>query len=271
MQGIYTIPYSRFAYESDSDVKLPQDATITQIEFLSCDEDSVDYYVDEISTYYMNSTDVNFDTYPYIIQSQYRTGYKTHSQDGSRTTLIMTHGNENLDMCDYNTTVESISRTETNSQLILKPVVVEFSDGFTVKLQTVYDFENGGDILITRRVIEMSDDSADFKVQEYVKASYGFTEYAEDMKDITLYCDGEKVIDYTYRNTEFKKQGGGYVAAVIPDRTTEVKLCPQSQADTVSVKEGNLFGPFFTLKVDYNITNDTKEVKTRLRLSKTQA
>lgn len=213
----------------------------------------------------------HYNTYPYIIQSQYRTGYKTHSQDGSRTTLIMTHGNENLDMCDYNTTVESISRTETNSQLILKPVDVEFSDGFTVKLQTVYDFENGGDILITRRVIEMSDDSADFKVQEYVKASYGFTEYAEDMKDITLYCDGEKVIDYTYRNTEFKKQGGGYVAAVIPDITTEVKLCPQSQADTVSVKEGNLFGPFFTLKVDYNITNDTKEVKTWLRLSKTQA
>ena len=61
-EGVYTIPYSRFAYESDPNVKLPQDAAITQIEFLSCDEDSVDYYVDEISTYYMNPTDVNFDS-----------------------------------------------------------------------------------------------------------------------------------------------------------------------------------------------------------------
>ena len=211
-----------------------------------------------------------YNTYPYIIQSQYRTGYKTHSQDGSRTTLIMTHNGESRDMCDFNTSVEAMSRTDTSCQLTLKPVTVEFSDGFTVTLQTVYDFKENGNILITRRVLSRSDTDADFNIQEYVKASYGFIEYPEDMKNITLYCEDQKVIDYTYRNTVYKKDGGKSVSAVIPEITTKLTLCPETNAYAVSVKEGNLFSPFFTLMADYTVDADTKEVKTWLQLSKTQ-
>lgn len=212
-----------------------------------------------------------YNTYPYIIQSQYRTGYKTHSTDGTRTTLIMSHNGENLDMCDYNTTVEAIDRQGDVCTLALKPVEVKFSDGFTAKIQTVYDFMDDGKMLITRRVLSKSDANAELKLQEYVKACYGFIEYPEDMKDITLYCDGEKVIDYTYRNTQYKKEGGKAVSAIIPEITTKVELRPDGDADLVWVREGNLFSPYFTLAADYTINQDTKEIKTWLQIKKPQA
>ena len=183
----------------------------------------------------------------------------------------MSHNGENLDMCDYNTTVESIDRNGDVCKLVLKPVDVKFSDGFIVRIQTVYDFMNDGKMLITRRVLSKSDINAELKLQEYVKASYGFIEYPEDMKDITLYCDGEKVIEYTYRNSQYKKQGGKTVSAIIPEITTEVELCPDNTADTVWVREGNLFSPFFTLAAEYIINQDTKEIKTWLQIKKPQA
>ncbi len=61
-EGVYTIPYSRFVYELDHNEKLPTDATVTQIEFLSINEYATDFYIDEVAAYYMDSVDVNFDS-----------------------------------------------------------------------------------------------------------------------------------------------------------------------------------------------------------------
>ena len=210
-------------------------------------------------------------TYPYLIQSQYRSGYKHHCFDGSRTTLFATHAGEQLDLCAYNTRVESVTRTENSSELTLAPVTLEFEDGLTVTLQTVYRFLPDGKIGITRRILSMSDPAADLMFCEYVKGCYGFTEYPEDMKGIRLCADGEPVIDYCYKRQARVTEGGRRVAAVIPEITTEFSLEADTPANATEIAEGELFDPYYVMKLYYTVTDKTKEVNSWLQIKKTAA
>lgn len=215
--------------------------------------------------YYMN-------TYPYLIQSQYRTGAKTHSRDGSRTTLLLSRGGEKKDLCAFATRIRKVERIDEGSILTLEPVEVAFSDGAAVELQTVYEFLPEGRIGIIRKIRSLGG-TVEIGLQEYVKASYGFTEYPEEMQGISLKIDGEKVLDYTYRGKNCKKEGGRTASAVIPAVGTEIALQAQSAADSVCAAEGNLFSPFYTLTLDYTVTAEetkTKEVRSWLLLKKAQ-
>lgn len=213
--------------------------------------------------YLMNS-------YPYLIQSQYRSGVKNHCFDGSYTTMYLEHGGEKLDMCRYNTKIEKVERTDNSSTLYLKPVEMKFDDGLEVTVQTVYRFDPAGRIGIIRRILSVSDPSAELGLQEYVKGCYGFTEYPEDMKNIDLYLGGEKVLDYTYANKSVVREGAGSAGVTIPEITTDFSLNSDT-AVSAEVKEGHLFEPYYTLKLNYKVTADTKEVSSWLQIKKTQA
>ena len=137
-------------------------------------------------------------------------------------------------------------------------------------MQTVYRFDPEGRIEIIRRILSVSDPSAELELQEYVKGCYGFTEYPEDMKGIDLFVDGEKVLDYTYSNKSVSRKGAKSVGVTIPEITTEFSLNSDT-AVSAEIKEGHLFEPYYTLKLNYTVNADTKEVRSWLQIKKTQA
>lgn len=218
-----------------------------------------------------DSPSLTMNSYPYVIQSQYRTGVKTHYSDGSRTTLFVKHGDEQLDMCFYPTKVQDVKRSnnDRDTTLILTPVTMKFNDGLEVKIQTSINFVDGGDIEIVRTILEKSDLKADVEIQEYVRGCFGFTEYPENMKNIDLYIGNTKVCDYGYQNEKFTSETDNEVSVIIPDITTKVSLAGTTRnPDIVHVEGGHLFSPFYVLKADYKLSSDDKEVKTCLKLRK---
>ncbi|MBE7021332.1 MAG: hypothetical protein E7411_07890 [Ruminococcaceae bacterium] len=207
-------------------------------------------------------------SYPYLVQSQYRSGLKHHHEDGARTTLFVTLNGETLDMCNYPSKIDKVQRTGNDVRLELKPVTMKFKDGSVFEIQTVYDFYANGEIGLTRRLL--SGDFSKAELCEYIKACYGFTEYPENMKGISLLLNGEKVADYGYNAKIYSKASVGSVAAVIPAVNTLLELKPCGEA-TGSVCDGHHFSPFFTLKLKYTPDKNTKEIKSWLNIKKQKA
>ena len=217
-----------------------------------------------------DSPSLTMNSYPYLIQSQYRSGVKHHCFDGSRTTVYVKHAGEALDMCFYPTKVEDLKKDANgNAKLTLTPASMKFKDGLEVKVQTIYDFKRGGDIEVTRKIVEMSDANAEIEMQEYVKACFGFTEYPENMKDIDLYVGDKKVCDYGYQSEKFSSDAENEVTAVIPNITTKFGLAGVSRKpDSVEIEGGHLFTPYYVMKANYKLGADEKEVKSCLKLRK---
>lgn len=219
-----------------------------------------------------DSPSLTMNSYPYLIQSQYRSGVKNHCFDGSRTTVYAKHGGEALDMCFYPTKIADIKREDGKITLTLTPVQLEFKDGLKVKLQTVYRFIKGGDIEISRIILDKSDSTAELELQEYVKACYGFTEYPENMKDIDLHIDGNKVWDYCFQEKSFSSDSATEVSTVIPNITAEFTLSALNRkADSVEISDGHLFTPYYVMKLNYKLQTDEKEIISCLKLRKTKA
>lgn len=215
-----------------------------------------------------DSESLDMNSYPYIIQSQYRTGIKYHSKDGSRTTALIRYQGEEKDLCFYPSRVDQVRRDGGETELMLAPVRISFTDGFTVKIQTVYRFSGNGKILITRRLLEKSEENAVIQLTEYVKGCYGFTEYPEPMKGITLSADDGQSLDYTYGEKNIISTEGTRICARIPQITTEVVLSALSEKpDCVEIGEGTLFAPFYTMKLQYSLTS-RKEVTSCLTIKR---
>ena len=105
---------------------------------------------------------------PYLIHSQYRTGNAHHYEDGARTTLLVSHKGQTLDLADYPVKVADIARRQEKTTLTLTPAKLKFQDGLTLWLQTVYTFQNSGDILMERLITECSDPAESVEMTEYV-------------------------------------------------------------------------------------------------------
>lgn len=201
-------------------------------------------------------------TYPFIIQSQLRTGVRHHFGDGSRTTLLATHGGETLDMCFYPTKILDVKRNGDSTVLTLTPVTMKFKDGYTIKIQTVYNF-TPDDIGIERHILEKTD--GECELCEYLKGSYGFTEYPEEMRGIKFGVD-DRSEDYLYKKRTVSVKGGKCAFAQIPQITTRIELCADSTESAEAV-EGELFIPYYTLKLNRRI-NGTEVMKSWLKLKK---
>ena len=213
------------------------------------------------SQYLMNS-------YPYLIHSQYRTGFKHHYEDGSRTTLLLEHDDEQIDLCSVSSGIQEVTEQDGIQTLTLTPVRITFHDGFSLTLQTIYQFLPGGKINIRRNLIDRSSQTASLKITEYIKACYGFTEYPEDMKGIALYADEKKVADYYYSGKKYILNDTTCLSARIPAIFTEILFIADSPVQSAELSDGHLFSPYYTLKLNYIITQNTKEVCSCLHLRK---
>jgi hypothetical protein len=199
-----------------------------------------------------------YGSYPYLIQSQHRTGNSYHYSDGSRTTLLVTHKDETLDLANVRVKVADVTRAANGIVLRLTPAQLTFSDGMSVSIETAYRFLGSGKILIERRLLE----GEDVQAQEYVKACWGVTEYPEDLRDVVLTVSGKTSgeIRYEYRSREICSEAVSAVGARIPKIQTKISLQAEEIRESGAAIEGYLFSPYFTL-----ILTDTLRVGEVLR------
>ena len=203
-------------------------------------------------------------SYPYLIQEKYRAGYFTHyAGEGTIRSAKVCYKGEEVDLCLCRTHGH-FENKDGNRILTLDPVEIEFSD-LKIKLVTVISFMEGSkEIKIERKIIESSDESAEVTIKEYLVATYGTTEYAEDMSGIEL-INGDETINYEYKCRETIKQEN-IISAKIQQIDTLVSL-KTDKCDKSIVKEGYAFSPMFTLEFDCNL-KDKEVVTTWLKLEK---
>ena len=225
-------------------------------------------------------------SYPFLIQEKYRAGYFTHyAGEGTVRSAKLTHGGEEVDLCLCRTKAkfseEALKgRNGKTRKLTLEPMDIEFSD-LKVKLQTEIIFEEGSsDIKIKRNILEMSDPKAELKINEYMVACYGTTEYPEDMTCVTLRAMGaldsyekgletgritgidggnmssaSRSIDYAYKCREEYVEDASAVNASVRAIKTLVTMTGEGGKNNVGyIKEGYAFSPMFTLGYTAELT-----------------
>ncbi len=205
-------------------------------------------------------------SYPYLIQEKYRAGYFTHyAGEGTVRSAKLRYNGEEVDLCLCRTKAH-FSRDGGCRRLTLDPVEIAF-EGLILKLETVITFMEGdSSIRYDRRIVEISDPAAQVEIDEYMVASYGTTEYPEDMTPLTLAVDGEE-LRYAYRCRELTRANAGRVRCTLPPIETRVELTCEGRNRTGYAREGYAFSPVFTL--GYTATLTAKEgVTTWLRLEK---
>ncbi|MBO4559471.1 MAG: hypothetical protein J5712_05265, partial [Lachnospiraceae bacterium] len=225
-------------------------------------------------------------SYPFLIQEKYRAGYFTHyAGEGTVRSAKLTHGGEEVDLCLCRTKAKFSEEAMKGKKgkvrkLTLEPVDIEFSD-LKVKLQTEIIFEEGSsEIRIKRNILEMSDPKAELKINEYMVACYGTTEYPEDMTCVTLRAMGaldsyekgletgritgidggnmssaSRSIDYAYKcREEYVEDASAVNASVRAIKTLVTMTGEGGKNNTGYIKEGYAFSPMFTLGYTADLT-----------------
>lgn len=190
-------------------------------------------------------------SYPYLIQSQHRTGSRHHSEDGARTTLKLWFAEETLDLCDWATRSERIEEADGVTTFHLAPVELAFASGLRFALTTRIHFHGEGRIRIERGFGDFSDPEARITIEEYFKGCWGFTEYPEDLADLTLFVEGETPGQraYQYRGVALETRRPTRVGVTVPPAGVSVALLPGEGFDAAvgRAAEGHLFSPYYTL------------------------
>lgn len=194
-------------------------------------------------------------SYPYLIQSQYRTGNAHHHTDGARTTLLLSDGNETIDFCKLRAKIAGVDRAEEATTVTLTPIHFRFASGLEGNLVTRYHFLSGGVTRIERSIMDLSYPAAELTLSEYFKGAPGRTEYPEDLRGIRLAVNGAAPAetDFDYSGTELISLGATSVSAWVPQTNTHVKLCADGETQSGTIRIGHLFSPYFTLILTHQL------------------
>jgi hypothetical protein len=199
-------------------------------------------------------------SYPYLVHSQHRTGHPNHSRDGSRTTAIVEYGGSSVDLCGIKTKVAVVERGVYGTLVKFIPSRLEFPNA-SAELQSAYFFHKNGRIELRRTLT--SDAPGSFKLTEYVKGCYGFTEYPEDMKGIGLEARGDTVerLEYNYKGRKSTVSNGRSVTARVPQIGAGLSLEAHTRPAKLGyVEEGYIFNPFYTLALTYEVQREEELV-----------
>lgn len=193
-------------------------------------------------------------SYPYLIQSQHRSGNAHHYNDGARSTLLIAHGDETLDLCNFRTKVSSVAHGENATEVVLTQVAFAFADGLSGKVLTRHLFSGKGGIQITRTISDLTDAGAVLELSEYFKGAPGRTEYPEDLHGIVLEMDGSspRRLDFNYSGQWQESAGARQVSALVPQVNCLLSLSAGSKDGVPTAGafcDGHLFSPYFTLKL----------------------
>jgi hypothetical protein len=209
-----------------------------------------------------------YGSYPYVIQSQHRSGISHHFADGARTTLLVTHGDETLDLGTCRTRCAGVTRDGEGVHVRLTPAQLVFASGLKASIGTTYRFVGEGRLLIERRLADVSDPTAALRFQEYFKGCYGTTEYPEDMHGVELAVEGDisRTLAYEYRSRSIQAAEARAVTARIPQVNAEVRLeAAGGPAALGRAIEGYLFNPYYTLTLETTL-EEGEEMRTWLNV-----
>lgn len=204
-------------------------------------------------------------SYPYLIQANYRAGYFTHyAGEGTLKSTKVVYKGEEVDLALCRTTGQYIDEGKRRI-LRLSPIEVEFND-LTITIVTDIIFREGSsEISYMRKIIASSDANAEVEFNDYITATYGTTEYAQDMKSIVLGVGKDKKIQYYYKNREDEEMNVEAYALVAPINT-KVSMRGDNAYKSY-YKEGYAFSPMFTLGVK-KVLKLNMEMQTWLKLEK---
>jgi hypothetical protein len=215
-------------------------------------------------------------SYPFLIQAFYRAGYFTHyAGEGSIKSCKVSHGDEEVDLCLCRTHA-TFSQNGTQRILTLDPVEIEFRRLTVTLVSTLTFAEDTGEIKISRRITQMSQPQEKVRVDEYITACYGTTEYPEDLAGVLLRCtNGEEVkeVDYQYKCRTESMPEVEMVEAVIPQVNTRLMVFPAPDVHPGSrgiegyFREGYAFSPMYTLGLA-KILKVNEELVTCLKVAK---
>ncbi len=205
-------------------------------------------------------------SYPFLIQEKYRAGYFTHyAGEGTIRSAKVCYNGEEVDLCLCRTKAH-FSKEGDDRILTLDPVEINF-DGLDVTIQSIIRFPEGkSKIVITRKILKMSDPNAKVTINEYMVGCYGTTEYSEDMTSLTLHVD-EESLPYEYKCREIHKEGAASVSCVLPPIETRVEMTADAKTKSGYIKEGYAFSPMFTLGYEVELSENEEE-SVWLRLQK---
>jgi hypothetical protein len=210
------------------------------------------------------SPSLAFGSYPFLIQSQHRTGMQNHFQDGSRSTVLVECDGETVDLGTVPTRIGSVNRMPAKEE----KTIVEFEPsrfslgGTEVTVATVVTFESGGRTRITRRW----ESGAPVVVTERFKLAPGVTEYPQPLHGVVMKVSSaendDKQLEYAYNGREITKKGCILAMAEFPSVSTRVTLAGSDSGTwTGTAGEGHLFSPYVTLALSRTIhTNEETEV-----------
>jgi len=162
-----------------------------------------------------------------------------------------------------------IERDPEETRIKLAPVTLRFHDGLSVTIETRYHFPGHGHILIERIITDISDPAAAVTLEEYVKASYGITEYPQDMRGIELSVAGEtsQTLTYAYGGRCLCAPLARSLKARIPAIHAELRLeAVDDPAEAGLVTEGFLFNPYFTFQLRRTMRKNRRMI-TRLLIN----
>lgn len=184
-------------------------------------------------------------SYPYLIQSQHRTGVAHHYTDGSRTTAFISRAGETVDLATVKVRCAGIERRGEGVVATLEPARVRFRDGSTVDVVTTFTFAGGGHIGVSRALSGAVDGVV---LREVVKATWGYTEYPEPLDTVELRV-GDQSLRYAYRGRRIEAAARG-VSATVPEVGTVLELAAGDDGHTSTFRaaEGHLFNPYYTLE-----------------------
>jgi hypothetical protein len=211
-------------------------------------------------------------SYPYLIQSQYRTGYAHHHEDGARTTLQLEHEGQKVDLASSRTKVANVEQNASATTLTLTPASFRFKSGLTGEIVTRLVFEhNQGRTFIHRELRNLSQPGARLRLTEHFKGAPGRTEYPIDLHGITLTAldaQGASLLKMPFDYAGVLKliPGSQAVQAEIPQANTRLTLTAETGTPVSSgLKCGNLFSPYFTLQLHFELVG-VGHISTRLEL-----
>ena len=199
-----------------------------------------------------------FGSYPYLIQSQHRTGMQNHFQDGSRSTALLGADDEVVDLASVPTRVASLQRgagsgggasSVDGTVVELDPVTVRLA-GSDLRITTSMSFRRGG-VTAVRRAFDLPDEIVGrLTLTERVKLAPGVTEYPQSMHGVTarVRTARDETLDYAYNGRRLVQEAARSAEADLPSVSTRARLVPADGAGwTGAVEEGHLFSPFITI------------------------
>ena len=195
-------------------------------------------------------------SYPFLVQAFYRAGFFTHyAGEGSIKSCKVAYGGEEVDVCTCRTKARYVEEGR-ERRLLLDPVEIEFRDLKLALVSTFTFIEDTGEIRIGRRIVWMDRPEAEIRLNEYVTACYGTTEYPQDLTGVILRCigpEGVKELYYRYKCREERMPRVARVEAVVPQIETRLAVYPLQDGVEGYCREGYAFSPMFTLGLEKSL------------------